>query len=58
MKKKYIQPSTKEVMLMQKTQLMAGSGGPGAGEQHNPGMGGGSRLYRDFEDDEEDDEEF
>ena len=56
MKKKYIQPSTKEVMLMQETRLMAGSGGPGADEQHNPGMGGGSRLYRDFDEDEEDEE--
>ena len=38
---------------MQETQLMAGSGGLGADEQHNPGMGGGSRLYRDFDEDEE-----
>ena len=55
MKKIYIQPSIKEVMLMQEAQLMAGSG-PNAGDQDNPGMGGGgggSRSFEEFEDSEE-----
>jgi hypothetical protein len=54
MKKIYIQPSIKEVMLMQETQLMAGSG-PVADEQVNPGVGGGggSRSYQGFDDDED-----
>lgn len=59
MKKIYIQPSIKEVMLMEESQLMAGSGGPTADGQHNPGMGGsGSRRYRSFDDDEDEEEDY
>lgn len=59
MKKIYIQPSIKEVMLMEESQLMAGSGGPTAGDQSNPSMGGsGSRRYRSFDDDEDEEEDY
>lgn len=54
MKKRYLKPSIKEIILPQEAQLMAGSG-PNAGDQDNPGMGGGSgsRSFEAFEDSEE-----
>ena len=63
MKKIYIQPSIKEVMLMEESQLMAGSGGPTAGDQSNPGMGGSggggsSRRFEAFDDDEDEEEDY
>lgn len=58
MKKIYVKPACREFMLEQHSQLMAGSGGPTAGDQNNPGMGGvGSRRYRSFDDDEDEEEE-
>ena len=59
MKKIYVTPACKEIMLKQHSQLLAGSG-PGAGDQNNPGMGGGggARRYRSFDDDEEDEEDY
>lgn len=60
MKKKYLQPYLKVLMLKQHAQILAGSG-PGANDQNNPGMGGGggsSRRYRSFDDDEDEEEDY
>ena len=58
MKKKYLQPYLKVLMLKQHAQILAGSGGPTAGDQNNPGVGGGSRRYRSFDDDEDEEEDY
>jgi hypothetical protein len=59
MKKKYLQPYLKVLMLKQHAQILAGSGGPRSGDQNNPGMGGGSsRRYRSFDDDEGEEEDY
>ncbi len=58
MKKIYVKPACREFMLEQHSQLLAGSGGPTAGDQNNPGMGGGSRRYRSFDDDEDEEEDY
>lgn len=56
MKKKYIHPEI-DIVLIATNGVLAGSGGgPGAGDQSNPGMGGGgAREWQDFDlfDDEE-----
>ena len=53
MKKVYMKPALEDFILEQRSQLLAGSG-PGAGDQGNPGMGGGgSRSFEEFEDSEE-----
>ena len=56
MKKVYMKPALEDFMLEQRSQLLAGSG-PGAGDQGNPGMGGGSgsRSYGGIGVDDEED---
>lgn len=51
-----MKPALEDFMLEQRSQLLAGSG-PGAGDQGNPGMGGGSgsRSYGGFGVDDEED---
>ena len=50
MKKTYIQPTVEVFMTVTQYQLLAGSG-PGAGDQIDPGLGGGgARELFDFED--------
>lgn len=50
MKKTYIQPTMEVFKTVTRYQLLAGSG-PGAGDQTDPGLEGGSaREFFDFED--------
>ena len=57
MKKKYIQPDMQIVVLSTNPLMLGGnSGGDINGSVTPPGVGGGSRLYRDFDEDEEDEE--
>ena len=60
MKKKYIQPDMQIVVLSTNPLMLGGNSGGdinGSGATP-PGVGGGSgsRLYRDFDEDEEDEE--